>query len=498
MKSITKIATIRPWLVALVASLAIVFPVAASTWERLTPGTDPTYGSPQPRQGHFAVYNPDSNRMMVFGGELDRGGSHTLTNEVWVLTHADGTGGPSTWTKLSPVGDPVFGFPSPRAMTAGAYDRATNSIVVYGGDPMVGWCFHAVNDSWLLSAADGTVGTPQWTKLNPAGGPPDIRVSPRVAYDEAHSTLLVFGGASNACGTLTNEPWILSPFATAPVWTMLNPDSPLPTPRGGNANVFDMTSTRMITFGGYDGTCLNDAWILALDAGGTPAWTQVNPAGALPPPRTDSSGIYDVRSNRMVVFGGGYCTPINNEVWILEGANGLGVVPAWIRLNPTGTLPPPRTFHSAVYNPTSNRMIVFGGTVEASSGTLANDVWVLTDANGISEIKVSIDIHPGSATNPINLRSKGRIPVAILKTPAFDPLDIDLSTVRFGRTGSEAAALQFSAEDVNADGLVDMILHFETQDTGLVCLDTSATLTGQTQGRQPIIGSDAVTTLGCK
>jgi hypothetical protein len=47
-------------------------------------------------------------------------------------------------------------------------------------------------------------------------------------------------------------------------------------------------------------------------------------------------------------------------------------------------------------------------------------------------LTVVIDIKPGSVTNPINVRSSGVIPVAVLTTPSFDATSIDVSTVRFG------------------------------------------------------------------
>ena len=43
-----------------------------------------------------------------------------------------------------------------------------------------------------------------------------------------------------------------------------------------------------------------------------------------------------------------------------------------------------------------------------------------------------------------------------------------------------------------------MILHFGTRDAGIVCGTTLASLTGKTLGGQPIQGSDAVRTMGCK
>ncbi|MEW5960016.1 MAG: DUF5050 domain-containing protein [Chloroflexota bacterium] len=115
----------------------------------------------------------------------------------------------------------------------------------------------------------------------------------------------------------------------------------------------------------------------------------------------------------------------------------------------------------------------------------------------IPPISVAIDIKPGSYPNSINPKSKGEIPVAILTTDTFDATTVDSATVRFGQTGTEAAPVQSALEDVDGDGDVDMILHFNTQDTGIQCGDTSASLTGKTSSGLPIEGSDSINTVGC-
>lgn len=116
----------------------------------------------------------------------------------------------------------------------------------------------------------------------------------------------------------------------------------------------------------------------------------------------------------------------------------------------------------------------------------------------VALVPVPIDIKPGSFPNSINPKSKGKIPVAILTTDSFDATTVDPTTVLFGRTGSEAAPVHFALEDVDGDGNTDMILHFETQETGIRCGDTSASLTGESFGGQTMGGSDSIRTVGCK
>jgi hypothetical protein len=111
--------------------------------------------------------------------------------------------------------------------------------------------------------------------------------------------------------------------------------------------------------------------------------------------------------------------------------------------------------------------------------------------------RVAIDIKPGSNRNSINPRSRGRVAVAILATDSFDATTVNLTTVRFGPTGTEAAPVHSAPEDVDGDGDTDLVLHFNTEAAGIACGDTSSSLTGETVGGHGIEGSDSVSTVGC-
>jgi len=88
---------------------------------------------------------------------------------------------------------------------------------------------------------------------------------------------------------------------------------------------------------------------------------------------------------------------------------------------------------------------------------------------------VEIDIKPGSDPNSINLKSKGVVPVALVSTEEFDATAIfeDEPVVNF--VGAEA--VRWAVEDVDGDGVDDVILHFKTQDLGLDDTSTEGELT---------------------
>jgi len=110
-------------------------------------------------------------------------------------------------------------------------------------------------------------------------------------------------------------------------------------------------------------------------------------------------------------------------------------------------------------------------------------------------LEVEIDILPGSATNPINPKNKGVVPVAVLSTADFDATtDVDRSTLTFGRTGDEASFSHCALvqSDLNGDALVDLLCYFHQQATGFVSGDTQGVLRGATTAGQPIEGADVV------
>lgn len=105
---------------------------------------------------------------------------------------------------------------------------------------------------------------------------------------------------------------------------------------------------------------------------------------------------------------------------------------------------------------------------------------------------VDIDILPGSDKNPINTRSKGVIPVAVLSTETFDATMIDPDTVLFGPGAATKAHKKAHLEDVDGDGDLDLMLHFKTQAVGLTGQETSLCLMGATFDGGLIDGCDVV------
>jgi len=226
---------------------ALTSHVAAQTWSEILPvGTAPPFRC----YGASSVYDPGSNRLILFGGNSCLGFSF---NDVWVLANADGTGAPQ-WIQLAPTGGP----PVSRNNHTAVYDAANNRLVIFGG--CAGGCLPTLNDVWVLTNANGLeAGAPNWVQLSATGGPPAARQNSRAAYESVTNRMIVFGGqdGGGSLATVFEEIWVLANAngleAGTPTWSQL---SPMGAPVSGTIGyylasmVYDATANRMTVFGG--------------------------------------------------------------------------------------------------------------------------------------------------------------------------------------------------------------------------------------------------------
>lgn len=130
------------------------------------------------------------------------------------------------------------------------------------------------------------------------------------------------------------------------------------------------------------------------------------------------------------------------------------------------------TYYVAVTSWASGRAFRDGGVVASNvnrdPGT--NGRYSLAISFAASVQVINIDIRPGSTDlAPFNPKSKGNMPVALLSSaatpssPAFDALGVDRDSLTFGATGTEKSLKRCNKEgtDVNGDGLLDLVCHFD-------------------------------------
>jgi len=108
-----------------------------------------------------------------------------------------------------------------------------------------------------------------------------------------------------------------------------------------------------------------------------------------------------------------------------------------------------------------------GGLSRTTLGSKANGRYVLVISGVTPSIQsINVEIKPGSGElAPINPKARGNIPVALLSSSEFDALNVVPESLTFGATGKESSLLRCNKEgsDVNNDGKLDLICHFDNQ-----------------------------------
>lgn len=87
-----------------------------------------------------------------------------------------------------------------------------------------------------------------------------------------------------------------------------------------------------------------------------------------------------------------------------------------------------------------------------------------TTAVAVIPIPVDVDIKPCSCPNPLNLRKKGVLAVAILGSDVFDATTVDPTVQLTWSGGGSVDPLRWSWEDVNGDGYPDLSFKFDAQE----------------------------------
>jgi hypothetical protein len=219
-----------------------------------------------------------------------------------------------------------------------------------------------------------------------------------MVYDEKHHALVLFAGVRGPSGQrarISNETWVFD--LDKETWTAARP-SIRPASRARPALAYDSQSGLLVMIGGGEEpeAPILSSWLF------DPAvmnW-RVAERGPISREREQRDGItfgllgpavaYDAESDRTVLFGGTVLTgesygwagaeSLNEEIvldetWVFDAdAN------TWDHRRPADS-PAARGFHGMVYDPESDRILLWGGILEGTAGILTQnppldpDVW---------------------------------------------------------------------------------------------------------------------------
>ena len=197
---------------------------------------------------------------------------------------------------------------------------------------------------------------------------PHPRNTPCIAYDPYTSKVILFGGYD---GSDRNDTWQYDTLTNT--WTELAPIVSPPA-RDSSGMVYDASIGRILLFGGYsNGANLNDTW--AYDAAAN-TWTQLNPQVS-PPGRYGYAMDFDAVTGRTVIFGGGIY-PVNsspnnflNDTWTYDS-----IADTWIQIVSVN-IPGRREFANMSYDSATGQLVLFGGINNNNNPKSYDDTWTL-------------------------------------------------------------------------------------------------------------------------
>ncbi len=302
------------------------YALAAKTWSKLTPAG----ALPTPRRLGGVAVTTDPVELWVMGGLTDNEGGSAYTMDLWRLPM-----GPSpVWSGVA-----IINVTPPSHSNVGMWDSNRGRMIMLGQGPTVAVLSTALDPTWTLY-------TPVFFNALPQSATPAFRAYFSAIYDPLRDRILMFGGLV-AGSTFSNDVWAYD--VTSGAWSLLATAGAPPSGRYGHVAVYDPNHDRMVVYGGNTSAGFADeVWELNLES--TPSWHQLTPTGS-PGSQYYNAAIYDALRDRMIL--------VHND---RVSALWLGDMPAWTPVNAGGAVPTPRSGATAIYDPTRDRLVHFGGT----------------------------------------------------------------------------------------------------------------------------------------
>lgn len=337
----------------------------------------------------MGVYDERRQRIVFFGGD------DVLPVNCSSAPHAVGRFELYTYDTACGAFREETGSSGPRGRARGmaVYDPQGDRMILFGGRSRARETgdYKNYNDVWALNLE-----TMEWTELVPSNRGPMARSNPAGGFNRATRELIVFGGNTSRNGLAfspRNDVWALDTVNLT--WRQIEADGTKPTARLFHAAAVDDTNNRLFVYGGGDagawqGPFLGDLWMMDLESG---AWERLASFSAEdgPAARIWSSIIYDVASDRVVLFGGHDDGEVgnNNDTWSFELSErswSAVVAPETVSepalgfcnfppnfTEPNLEAPDRRSAHLAALDKQRGEWFIFAGKTDCG---IINDIWV--------------------------------------------------------------------------------------------------------------------------
>ena len=255
-----------------------VFDSNTMNWTQMHPNN-----SPSGRYGHTMVFDPVTNKIILFGGHRDA----QYLADTWTYDYVT-----NNWTEVTPTNSPPK-----RASTSMVYDNTNNIVLMHGG-------INAGDDTWSYNTTSN-----KWINMNITGGPGN-RVGAYYSFDQDNGKFIVYGGWTDPSDTRAYD-------YKSNTWTNLNSTNEPTKRRSYASNMFyDPIMKRSIFYGGASNVCCYDEiWSFDYDEN---SWYEINSTNT-PGGKWLHGTAYDSYSDFVILFGGKVRdNSMSNETWILH------------------------------------------------------------------------------------------------------------------------------------------------------------------------------------
>ncbi|XP_076878403.1 kelch domain-containing protein 4-like isoform X5 [Brachyhypopomus gauderio] len=276
--------------------------------------------------------------------------------------------------------------PSPRLNASLCAHPEKDELILFGGEYFNGKKTYLYNDLFFYNIKRNT-----WVKSDIPNPPPRRCAHQAVVVPHGGGQLWVFGGEfASPDGEQFyhyKDLWVL--HLNTQVWEQIKAPG-APSGRSGHRMV--LCKRQLLVFGGFhesarDYIYYNDVYAFNLDIF---TWSKLSPSGSGPCPRSACHMTPTPDGSGVVVYGG-YSKSrakkdvdkgtIHSDMFLLKrDGKDEQVKWCWVRVNPSGVKPPPRTGFSLAVGP-AGRPLLFGGVCdeedeETLEGDFFNDLYL--------------------------------------------------------------------------------------------------------------------------